>query len=195
MLPDRGEDILSLPQFSGNCRGERDILEIRPVQRHQLHEIRHSDRMDDRVDHLGRNPQFLLQHMAYSIVHAAFCLNPNRFTLCTLSHNLFDRCQEVGGFINLDLEIRVTGNPEGKRCHNFQSGKEHVEMGGYDLFKVDQVDIGILGASCCILARDPDKAREEVGRDLDPGEILLLCRVADDNGKVEGKVGDEREWV
>jgi hypothetical protein len=130
-----------------------------------------------------------------TVVHRAVDLDAHRFAPGPLLHDLLDRGEEVGGLVHLDLEIRVPCDPEREGADNFETGKEPVQVGGYEVFEVNEMDALVVPADRTIGFGDPDEPGEEVGRNLEPGKELFPARVPHDNGEVEREVRDERERV
>ena len=127
--------------------------------------------------------------MAYAVMHGMIHLNAHRFSLCSLLHDLFYRCQEIRGFIDFNFEIRIAGNPERERCNHIHSRRTACQdvaamiSSRYTKWISEASSPGYLRDR-----RNPDKTGEKVCRDFDPCKKILFIQVPDDNGKVKGKI-------
>ncbi len=195
VVTDRGKDIPVIGEICRNGGGKRRVLEVGAVKGHQLHEIGHPHRVADTVEHRFRHTQFGLEHVAYAVMHRTVDLNTHRLSAGPLLHDLLDRGEEVRGLVDLDLEIRIPGDPEGKRSDRLKPGEEHTEVGRDDLLEIHEMNDTVIVACAAVRIWDTDKPREEVGRDLDTCKKFLPVMVPDDDGEVEGEVGYEGERV
>src|SRR5208283_1237029 len=110
-------------------------------------------------------------------------------------HDLLDRGQKIGCLIDFDVEVGITGDPEGGGADHFEAGEEQVEMCGDKVFQVNEMYLLIVAPAGGVCVRNPDKPGKETGGHLDPGKELLSLRIADGDRKVEREVGDEGERV
>jgi len=193
LFPDCREYVFFFGKLWRDGLLERGVLEIGAVEREEFHEVCHSHRIADPVEHVGADPQFFLKHLHGILGHGRVDLDPYRRPACPLFHDLFDRCQKVRCLIDLDIEICITGDAEGISPDYFEAREEEIEVCGNKVFEINEMDVLVVVAFCrCRYAYEPG---EEAGGHLDPGEELLFVLVADYDSKVEREVRDEGKRV
>ncbi len=169
----------------GRDRGERLVLQLRPVERGDGPQPVEVEGPPDDIDVVVGEVELPGQQFAHLVGHGLVDLEAHRPPEPAPAQLHLDRGQQIVGLVLLEGQVGVAGDPEGMVALDVHAREERAEVGGDDL--VERYEP--------LPVRRDDEAGQQRWH-LDPGKTALPARrVAHDHRQVERQVGDVGEGV
>ncbi len=148
-----------------------------------LHQVAEVDQAVDLIDLIGGRVERGRQLIAQPLAHVGVDLEPHHLAEATPAQLLLDRLKNVVSLVG-DVVVGVARDPEERMVDDLHPREQRPEVGGDQRVERNQG----------VAITDVDEAPEQLLRNLDPGEdLVVLLGVVQSDDQREREVRDVRE--